>query len=74
MKQLPIWLHGHDTKSDHRRRYLAVFYQGSGQQSVTNVGTATLVLVAYVVVVLCRSEYVRVHRCRFETIEAIVQI
>ena len=58
MKQLPIWLHGHDTKSDHRRGYLAVFCQGSGQQSVTNVDTATLVLVAYVVVVLCRSECV----------------
>ena len=30
----------------------------SGQQSVTNSDTATLVLVAYVVVVLFRSEYV----------------
>ena len=58
MKQLPIWLHGHDTKSDHRRRHLAVFCQGSGQQSVTNANTATLALVAYMVVVLFRSEYV----------------
>ena len=58
MKQLPIWLRGHDTKCDHRRRHLAVFCHGSGQQSVTNADIATLVLVAYVVVVLCRSEYV----------------
>ena len=58
MKQLPIWLRGHDTKCDHRLRFLAVFCQGSGQQSVTNADTATLVLVAYVVVVLLMSEYV----------------
>ena len=114
MKQLPIWLRGHDTKCDHRLRFLAVFCQGSGQQSVTNADTATLVLVAYVVVVLLMSEYVftesgsstcrrliaiartiigsdvlrderfltlahcrcqGLHRiCRFETIDAIVQI